>query len=148
MFGKVKKWLGIEGVKLQLLIPEEVEAIDGKGTVSGSIRFLSKNSQRVTHLRVVMIEKYTRGRKTEQRTDEYELGEIELNDPIEVPAEEPIEINFTLPFEITRSEMDVMADQNLILGGLVKTAKWWQNVTSEYRILAEARVEGKRGKRG
>ena len=58
MFGKVKKWLGIEGVKLQLILPEEVEAIGGKGTVQGAIRFYSKNTQVVTSLRVVMIEKY------------------------------------------------------------------------------------------
>ena len=142
MFGKVKKWLGIEGVKLQLIIPEEVEAIEGKGTVSGSIRFFSKNTQKVTYLRVVMIEKYTRGRKDDQRTDEYELGEIELSNPIDVPAEQAIEIKFTLPFEVNQSEMDELGNQNILMGGLIKTAKWWQNVDSEFRILAEARVEG------
>jgi len=54
MFGKVKKWLGIEGVKLEVLLPEEVLK-EGK-LLKGSLRFTSMNEQTVTFIKVVMVE--------------------------------------------------------------------------------------------
>ncbi len=41
MFGKVKKWLGIEGVKVELVLPEM--AFEEVGAVSGQLVFHSKN---------------------------------------------------------------------------------------------------------
>jgi len=41
-----------------------------------------------------------------------------------------------------KSEMDDMGDKNILLGGLVKTAKWIRGVNSEYTIIAEAKVKG------
>ena len=68
MIGKVKQWLGIEGVKLELLIPEGQTL--AKGSISGTMRFQSMNPQTVTGIRVVLIERYSRGRKEELRIDE------------------------------------------------------------------------------
>ncbi len=140
MFGKVKKWLGIEGVKLELELPEM--AFAQVGAVSGEILFYSKNAQTVTSIKVVFIEKYSRGRGKEKLIDEYELGEITLTQRIEVPAEEAISIDFTLPFDLAKSEMDEIEEKNLLTGGLIKVAKLIRNVKSEYRIEAEAKVEG------
>ena len=140
MFGKVKKWLGIEGVKIELDIPDEVD-ID-KGVIGGKIRFFSKNTQLVTGLSVKLVERYSRGRRSEKLTDEYKLGEIKESLNIEVPADDPIEIDFNLPFEMMKSEMDKMQARNFLLGGVVKTAKWLQGVKSEYRVEAKAKVEG------
>ena len=140
MFGKVKKWLGIEGVKLELVLPEAVK--EETGEVNGKIRFYSKNEQTVTTIRLILIEKYSRGRRSDKKIDEYELGEINLKRKITVPAEEPIEIDFSLPFNMTKSEIDELEDKNLILGGIAKTAKWLRGVNSEYRIEAYAKVSG------
>ncbi len=140
MFGKVKKWLGIEGVKLELLLPEEV--LKEGNLLKGSLQFTSMNEQTVTYIKVVMIEKFTRGRGDEKRIDEYELGSIELEKNFEVPANEPVELGFELPFDLMKSEMDSMGDKNILFGGLVKTAKWIRGVNSEYTVMAEARVKG------
>lgn len=140
MFGKVKKWLGIEGVKLELVLPDM--AFEQVGAVSGKIRFYSKNTQSVTRIRVVMIEKYSRGRGKERLVDEYELGEITLESRFEVPAEEMLEVDFTLPFDLVKSRVDSFGEKNFLTGGLVKLAKTLRNVHSEYRIEAEAKVEG------
>jgi hypothetical protein len=83
MFGKVKKWLGIEGVKLELVLPEM--AFEEVGAVSGQIRFFSKNAQTVKGIKAVMVEKYTRGRRKEKLVDEYLIGEIILE--IQTPNE-------------------------------------------------------------
>lgn len=140
MFGKVKKWLGIEGVKLELVLPEM--AFEEVGAVSGKLRFFSKNTQTVTQVRLKMIEKYSRGRGKERLVDEFELGEITMNQRITVPQDEPLEVDFTLPFKRVKSSMDDFGDKNFLTGGLVKLAKTVSKVQSEYRIEAEAKVEG------
>ena len=83
MFKKVKKWLGIEGVKLELSLPEKVE--EATGVINGKIRFLSMNEQTVDYIKVVAIERFSRGRKKEKLTDEYKLGEIVLEQEINIP---------------------------------------------------------------
>jgi hypothetical protein len=140
MFGKVKRWLGIEGVKLELILPEEIK--EKEGAVVGKIRFYSQNDQTVNYIKVILIEKYTRGKGKEKLIDEYQLGEISLEQEIEVPAEEIIEIDFKLPFELYKSDMDQLENQNFLASGVVKMAKWLRGVTSTYRIEAEARVKG------
>ncbi|MFQ5448677.1 MAG: hypothetical protein ACE5FF_17250 [Saprospiraceae bacterium] len=140
MFGKVKKWLGIEGVKLELVLPEM--AFEEVSAVSGQIRFFSKNAQTVTSIRVVMVEKYTRGRGKDKLVDEYLIGEISLDKKLDVPGEDFIEIDFTLPFELVTSPVDEFEDKNLLARGLARAAKALRNVYSEYRIEAEATVEG------
>ena len=62
MFGKVKRWLGIEGVKVELLIPEKVQAQEG--CVDGVVRFYSMNEQVVKAVKVRIIEKYKRADET------------------------------------------------------------------------------------
>ncbi len=140
MFGKVKKWLGIEGVKLELILPEVLDK--DSGLLKGKIRFTSMNDQTVTYIQVALVEKFVRGRGDEKLIDEYELGKIELEKSFEVPANESIELDFELPFDVMKSEMDEMGEKNILFGGLVKTAKWIRGVQSTYTIIAEAKVKG------
>jgi len=140
MFGKVKKWLGIEGVKIELVLPEM--AFEEVGAVSGQIRFFSKNAQTVTRIRVVMVEKYTRGRGSDKLVDEYLIGEISLDEKFDVPAEDFIAIDFMLPFVLVTSAVDEFEEKNILTRGLAKVAKTLRNVHSEYRIEAEATVGG------
>ncbi len=140
MIGKVKKWLGIEGVKLELDIPDTLQR-DGI-MLYGKIRFSSLHAQTISSFKVVMIEKYARGRSEERLTDEYELGEITVEKIIEVPAEGTVEVPFQLPYRVTNSEMDEMQNRNIFSGALVKALKYYENVNSEFRVEAEAKVGG------
>jgi len=140
MLKRVKKWLGIEGVKLELSVPEEIEI--SEGTIDGSILFSSMQEQLVTEIRVYMVEKYYRGRKSSKLIDEYQLGEISMLEEIEIPANEIIEIQFSLPFSVMQSEMDEIGNKNFLFKGLVGAAKKIKGVKSEYKILAEANVKG------
>lgn len=140
MFGKVKKWLGIEGVKISLLIPQEIY-INSK-ELEGNIKLESMHTQTVTKITISLFEKYTRGRFKQKLTDVYKMGEIELTDSIVVPAHEPVFIDFVLPFEHAKSEMDELADKNIVLKKMVGTAKLLKNVKSEFYIQAEAEVSG------
>ena len=140
MFGKVKKWLGIEGVKVDLELNDPFSV--KTGLASGKILLSSMHEQTVTGIRVKMVEKYTRGRGKNKLTDEYEIGSIELERKFIVPAEEIIEVDFELPFELTYSEMDELQQNNILMGAVVGMAKKLQNVKSEFFIIAEANVSG------
>lgn len=140
MIGKVKKWLGIEGVKLELVLPEETDIRDQ--LIKGSIRLMSMNPQTVTGIKVVLIEKYSRGRGREKLIDEYELGHTLINRTYEVPAEEVVELDFELPFSILRSNIEEFGKRNFLFGGIAGLAKKLQGVRSEYRVEAEAEVKG------
>jgi hypothetical protein len=140
MLGRVKQWLGIEGVKLELEIPEVVDESDGQ--VTGIIKLQTMNSQVVNRIKLVFIERYARGRGKEKLVDEYELGFTVIDREIAIPANEITEVPFTLPFSIVKSEMDEMEDKNLLYAGLAKAAKMFSRVKSEFRIEAEAKVKG------
>ena len=141
MFGKVKKWLGIEGVKLELVLPEE-DILIKKGEINGKLRFQSMNAQTVTSIKVALIERYSRGKGDERLVDEYVLGKIEQEKNFQVPENEPVEMDFTLPFSVLRSQMDEFQRKNFLYGGLAMAAKYFRGVKSDFRIEAEAKVKG------
>ncbi|MEZ5044212.1 MAG: sporulation protein [Saprospiraceae bacterium] len=140
MIGRVKKWLGIEGVKLEIVVAPEQKQRHQK--IEGRLRFQSLNPQTVTTIRIALVEKYSRGRGKEKLIDEYQLGEIQINKTFDVPAEEIVEVPFTLPFKLVQSEVDQFGSRNFLFGGIAKAAKAIQSVRSDYRIEAEAKVKG------
>lgn len=140
MFGKVKSWLGIEGVKIELGLPEELNYHDG--LVTGKLFLSSMNDNTVSKIEIKLIEKYSRGKKDQKLTDEYELGKIELIENIVVPANKKIQLSFELPFTPRKSDMDELEESNVLIGGIVKAAKWFEGVSSIYRVEATAKVEG------
>ncbi len=140
MLGRVKKWLGIEGVKVELQIPQLIRK--NEGIIKGTVLFSSMNDQTVTSLHFKLIEKYIRGRRKSRQTDEYVLNEKEVQVLLEIPASETIEYPFELPFEVIQSQMDSLERKNFLLRGLVKAAKAIKAVRSEYRLEIEADVIG------
>lgn len=142
MIGKVKNWFGIEGVKLELLLPEE-QSPKAK-IITGTIRLTTLQPKVVTHLKVSFIETYRRGRKADKRIDDYTLGSIELAERITVSPDQSEEIDFELPFEPLPSELEAWAQRNWLARAPVQVAKWARNVKSTYRVHAEAQVENTR----
>ncbi len=140
MFGKVKKWLGIEGVKVELVLPESVSEKDG--AIKGKLRFQTMHTQTVTSVKVKLIERYSRGRGENKLIDEYELAEIDLVQDIEVPEGEIVEIDFSLPFQLVKSDIEAFGSKNFLFKGIAKAAKLTRNAKSVYRLEAEAKVRG------
>lgn len=139
MIGRVKKWLGIEGVKLELVVPDTFQL--QSGILKGSLRFQSMHSQRVTALRIVLMERYSRGRGDDRLVDDYRIGFLEVQKSIDIPSGKTVEVPFTLSFARGESNIDQL-EHKLLLRGLAKIAKVMHNVSSEFRIEAEAWVEG------
>ena len=91
-----------------------------------------------------MIEKYHRGRGDSKLTDEYTIGEINMEENIYVKKNDILEIPFELPFVIVESEIDKIESRNFFLGGFASLAKSIKGVKSEFRIEATAYVKGTR----
>jgi hypothetical protein len=89
-----------------------------------------------------MIEKYKRGRGKNKLIDEYELGAIDLEQDIDVPADTVIEVEFSLPFNLVKSGMESFGDKNFIFRGMAGAASLIKGAKSDYRVIAEAEVKG------
>lgn len=139
MIGKVKKWLGIEGVRMELLVSELFNPKDKK--LSGALRFYSKTPQRVTGIKVSLIERYGRGRGTDRLIDEYILGHLEVETDLRILPDQLLDLPFTLEFSVQESRVDQL-ERSLLWKGVARLAKFANQVKSEYRLEAEARVEG------
>ncbi len=142
MFDKVKQWFGIEGVKVELILPEVV--MRESSIIEGQLQFYSMTTQTVQSITLKIVESYSRGRGNNKVTSDYELGEVTIFETFEVPAEKIILINFELPFFVLKSEIDEMGDKNVILGGVAKLARLSRAVISEYRVECNVDVKGTR----
>ena len=140
MIGKVKSFLGIESVKIELEIPSKIP-FDGTA-FPGKIIFSSKTSQTIKSISIKLIEKYRRGRRKKKLINEYIVGIIEFNKPVRIDANKEVAFEFTLPYKISLSEMDKIGSSNFISKSLVNVAKLLNNVKSEFRVEASAKVKG------
>lgn len=140
MFGKVKTWLGIEGVKMTLEVPQYFSL--SKGIIEGQVSFVSMTEQEVTHVELSLLEKYTRGRRKHKRVNEYELGSATFDDVLKITPGEKVILPFQLSFEYLKSDIDRMGEKNLITKGLTLAAKTLKGVSSEYKLEAKAKVKG------
>ena len=140
MLGKLKNILGIEGVKVKLLLP--VAIVKKSKSIKGKVQLESLSEQKVNGIKLTLIEKYARGRKDNRLIDEYTLGETYITGPITIKKNEEKLIDFDFEFSLLKSEMDQMEDSNFVSKGLVKLAKYLKKVDSSFRVEATVEVEG------
>lgn len=140
MFGTVKKWFGIEGTRIRLhtlpVYPNTVK------TINGEIEIYAKRTETVEAIRLKFIEVYTRGNADAKRMDEYVLGTWMYEQPLILINGERHMIPFKLAFDPLQSAMDRRASNAPFLKGVVSLMKNMKGVQSDYRLEAEAFVEG------
>ena len=139
MFSRIKHFFGIESVKIKLLIPENQPTAD---VIVGKVAFTSMTTQKVNSLTISLFEQYTKGRKKKKEKQTFELGTITLDRSFDVPAGETVKIAFKLHYATINSEMDTLADANILLKGVSKAAKKLGDIQSTYELIAEANVKG------
>ena len=140
MLGKVKKWFGIEGLKIAVRTEPKYNREDK--SVSGMIVLHSKNDEKVTGIRIKLIEKYSRGRGKNKLIDEYMMADEKFAKIYTITAEEDLEIPFEINFEEKISNMDEIQRRNILFGGIIAAAKFLKKATSVYRLEIEADVTG------
>lgn len=140
MLGKLKRVLGIEGVKVEMYIKLPID--QESKVVNGNLKFTTKSESVVKGITVKIIEKYSRGRGKEKLVDEYTIAQLEIEDSFVISPEEIVEVPFTIEYEKALSEIDKIARDNTLSRPFIGLAKWIRKVKSSYTILAEADVDG------
>ncbi len=142
MFSKFKKILGIEGLKLDLILPDHIEKTSG--VVKGQLVLESLTTCTIRSMDLMIYEKYERGRGKSKKVNDYIIGKMKIDGPFAIEAESKLLMDFSLEFIIAKSEMDEKEESSMLLKGFVKAAKWFSKVSSEYRLEIEAKVDGTR----
>lgn len=140
MLKKVKNWFGIEGVKMDILLPDDIRSADG--LFSGILVFNALTTQEVLYVKVKMVERYGRGRGSERLVNEYVLGELIIDKSIIIEANIETKLSFAFSFQYVTAPIDDFAKKNILFKGMANVAKKMSKVNSEFRIEAEAKVKG------
>lgn len=140
MLKKVKDWLGIEGVKVALEIPEKFDL--DKQVIEGRCLISSQSEQFIESLTVVLKEKYTRGRRKSKLIDEYTLGELSIDVDQSISKDQVIEQSFKLTFSQMKSPVENFGDKNFLFRGISGLARILKNAKSDYTLYAELTVKG------
>ncbi len=140
MLQKIKNILGIEGVKIALTCPDTLSK--NETAIEGQVKLSSKSKNRISSIKIKLIEKYKRGRQEATLIDEYLLSEMELETDLVLQEGISETLNFSLPISLLLSDMDKLAQKNFITKGIVNMAKKAKKVKSYYRVEVEAFIEG------
>jgi len=140
MLGKIKKVLGIEGVKVKLQLKDTYER--SEESITGKVIFTTKTDAKVRSYRLRLIETYVRGRGKAKQSDDYTLGELQESETFEVNANESVEIVFDMPYDFIQSEMDKIQRGNFLTAGIISLAKKIKGVKSIYTLQVEADIVG------
>lgn len=140
MIRKVKNWLGIESVKVDMVLPPDLSF--GAPLYKGVLVLSSLSEQKVMEATIQVIEKYERGRKEDKLINDFLIGEWKLNRSIEIPAKEKVFIPFKMPLHWKMSKLDAWGQTNYLTGKISQLAKSLYNAHSQYRIESSVKVEG------
>lgn len=140
MLKKVKKWFGIEGLKIGVQLEDFYSRTTGD--VSGVIVLQAKNEEVVDRISIKLIEKYARGRGKNKLIDEYVMANEAITDGYEIDPMTILEVPFRISYNEKISPMDELERSNFLFRGVVKTAKFFKKAKSTYRIEIEADVRG------
>ena len=140
MFGKLKQAFGIGTVKVVLDIPTTANKTNA--ALQGTIQLEAQSEQSIQDITVKLIEYYSKGRGSEKRTREFDLGKITLSDAFEMKNGDVKEVKFTLPYQVRKSGNDQLKEYGGALGTLGKLGSMVDAETSEYVVFASLSVKG------
>ena len=140
MIGRLKKMLGIDGLKVEIISAEGYDS--DQGYIEGELILLSKYQLVIDSIEIRVIEKYSRGRMGGKKTDEYNIGAIKTGFSMNMATNKIITVPFKIPVDFLMSSMDKFGSKNILFKGLARGAKLLKGVKSSYRIEVEAKVQG------
>ena len=141
MFDKVKNWLGIEGAKISII---NIEVDKDLQLLSGKVSLTTSSDQHIHSMIITVKEKYTRGRRKSKLSDVYTIGNTEILIDELITAEEQLEKEFEVAYQMKLSSVDSFGRKNLLNRALAKTAKAIKSVNSIYTCTVELSIEGNR----
>ena len=141
MFKKIKNMFGIDGVKISLDAPAELDL--GNKIVKFNLIVTSKSDLVLDSVSIKLIEKYKRGWGDSKLINEYVLYENVEDLDLLISPEEKLTAPMTVSFNYTKSAVEKLAEKR-ILRPFVKIAMLAKRVKSTFRLEVVAKVKGVR----
>lgn len=138
MIRNIKNWLGIEGVKIKVEMPPEINL--GQSQLKGVLVLSSLSDQKIKSTKVQVIERFQRGTGQRKRTTDFSLAQLTNSHTIELSAEGLYYRPFCLDLNWPESEVDQWQKQNKVNNYLGVLAKRWQGVESRYFLEVNLEV--------
>jgi hypothetical protein len=139
-FAKVKQFFGAGTVKVELSVP--AQASKAAGQMGGTVVLNALSDQHVIDLKVTLTEKWSTGRGEDKETKEFELGATKVAAAFDMQTGENRSFEFTLPFQLIKSNADVLKEKGGAMGMLGKAAAFANAEQSTYEVKAVADVKG------
>jgi hypothetical protein len=141
MFSKLKQFVGMVGITVELDIPSNLPK--DASSLTGTVRIIAKQDQHITKVAVNMKQTHTEGSGEKRVSHDYALGEnIITNQAFDIKAGETKEYPFTLAFTRRKSSDQRMAESGGVLGALGKLSVMADNEQDQFWINAMADVKG------
>ncbi len=140
MLRRIKTFLGIEGVRLTIIVNDQLDL--PQNTIAGSIECRTIHPQHIHTVVIQLVEVYKRGRGSSKRIDEYILGQQIIPVQLEIQQREVIEVPFDFLIERQHSPMDRWQQKNVASHAIGQAAKWINNTKSTFFLRAQAQAEG------
>jgi len=139
-FQKVKQFLGIVGVKVEMQVDDTFSKTGD--TIQGKVIITSKSEQQILSVEVGFEEVWRIGKGQDETMKTFELGEWKLEEEFTIKPGESREFPFKLNYSMIKSENDRMMESSKVgkaLGGL---GKMMDGEKSNFWLKAMADVKG------
>ncbi len=140
MFGKLKQFVGMVGIDVQLEIDQQVPMT---GEIQGIIHITAKQEQTITTVKASIKQAIMEGTGSDRRRRDYWIGEEVVNTtPFTIKPGESKDFPFTLSFEPRRTMAQSLSERGGVLGALGTVGKIMDNERDEFWVNAMADVKG------
>lgn len=139
MIDRIKNWLGIEGVKIHLELPDTIRY--DSGVIDGLLEFSTLREQEIQSIKFSLIETYRRGRGKEKRIDDHILAHEAKNVSIHITENSTYVYPFSISFTTLESRVDKLS-HNSLLKPFAGTLKWLNAAHSDYTLNVSVKVKG------
>lgn len=139
-FDKVKQWLGIGGVKIDLQLDPNITWQTTH--VAGKIVLTTKSQQTINQAKVKMTDIYKYKIGDSYRTKEYPMGNIEIPGTLVINPGETKAIDFDLPIAFHKSAEDKLKEEGGVLKALGTAGSFLKGSSDQYVLEASVDVVG------
>jgi len=129
---KVKNWLGIEGVKIQLEVPANLKV--GQKELRLVLSLSALSDQKIKNIHLSLKEIYSRGNGKNRRISEFILAEWEQEKSIKIGKQAPCFLPILLQPNWQYSAFDKWQKEGALQNYMGLWAKKLNSVKSEYLI--------------
>lgn len=138
MVARIRQWLGIGGVNLQLIvdtnIPKDANQIIGK------VLLTSKSDQHVLGITIKIFSSHQERHNNSTTTHRHELGRVQLNENFDIKPSEMKEIPFILTCQNPEGFLSTLRGMGGVMGALGNIVSVLDN--HRYYVEASANVKG------